>query len=77
MEIKAELLWMLVSLVGGTVIESGLMFPDAASYFERAAVEQVAAQKALDNATILAHEQNYRAQPEPVLLSCIAKTPPR
>ena len=69
------LAWMLVSVVAGKVIESGVVFPDVQSCFERAASEQVAAQKAADNATILAHEQNYRAEPEKVLFTCIATHP--
>lgn len=63
--------WMLVSIVAGQVLESGLVFETVEACFERAAVVQVEAQKAADNATILAHEQNYRAEPEPVLFSCV------
>lgn len=63
--------WMLISLVAGQAFESGLVFKDASACFEQAAKLQVAAQKAADNATILAHEQNYRAEPEQVLFSCV------
>ncbi|MCR9175439.1 MAG: hypothetical protein NXI19_05485 [Alphaproteobacteria bacterium] len=70
------LVWMLVSIVGGHVIESGMSFPDAEACFSEAARQQVIAQKAADTATILAHEQNYRAEPERILLSCVPKATP-
>jgi len=65
--------WMLVTILAGQVIESGVTYPDAGACFEEAARQQIIAQKATDNATILAHEQNYRAEPERILLSCVPK----
>lgn len=67
--------WMLVSIVAGQVIESGVSFPDAEACFSEAARQQIIAAKAVDTATILAHEQNYRAEPERILLSCVPKIP--
>ena len=65
--------WMLVSILAGQVIESGVSFPDAEACFAEAARQQIIAEKAVDTATILAHEQNYLAEPERILLSCVPK----
>ena len=58
--------WMLVSIVAGQVIESGVSFVDAEACFSEAARQQIIAQKAADTA-------NYRAEPERILLSCVPK----
>lgn len=66
-----KLVWMLVTMIGNQVIESGVTFTTAKACFEQAASLQVEAYKAVDLAFILNHEQNLSAEPVRPMFSCI------
>ncbi|MBI1189008.1 MAG: hypothetical protein GC206_17010 [Alphaproteobacteria bacterium] len=66
-----NIVWMLVTLIGNQVIESGVTFNNAKACFERAAALQVEAFKAVDLAFILNHQQNLSAEPARPTFSCI------
>lgn len=70
-----ELVWMLVTIIGNQVIESGRTFPTAKECFEQAAAVQVEAFKAADLAFILNHQQNLSAEPVRPMFSCIVTEP--
>lgn len=66
-----KVVWMLVTLIGNQVVESGITFPTAKACFEQAAALQVDAYKAVDLAFILNHQQNLSAEPARPMFSCI------
>lgn len=65
------LVWILVTIVGSQVIESGVTFTAAQECFDQAAKLQVEAYKAVDRAFILNHQQNLTAEPVRPMFSCI------
>ena len=66
-----KVVWMLVTLIGNQVVESGITYPTAKACFEHAAALQVDAYKAVDLAFILNHQQNLSAEPARPMFSCI------
>ncbi len=70
-----KLVWMLVTIIGNQVIESGVTFTAAKACFEQAASLQVEAYKAADLAFILNHQQNLSAEPARPMFSCIVTEP--
>jgi hypothetical protein len=70
-----KLVWMLVTMIGNQVIESGVTFTAAKECFEQAASLQVEAYKAVDLAFILNHQQNLSAEPVRPMFSCIVTVP--
>lgn len=66
-----KLVWMLVTLIGNQVVESGVTYPSAKGCFEQAASLQVEASKAVDVAFILNHQQNLSAEPARPMFSCV------
>lgn len=66
-----KLVWMLVTIIGNQVIESGVTYTAAEACFKQAASLQVEAYKAADLAFILNHQQNLSAEPVRPMFSCI------
>ena len=66
-----KLVWMLVTLIGNQVIESGVTFNTAKACFEQAAGLQVEAVKALDVAFAAIRAQNPANEPGRPQFSCI------
>lgn len=66
-----KLVWMLVTIIGNQVIESGVTYNTAKACFEQAAGLQVEALKAVDVAFGAIRGQSPATEPARPLFSCI------